>query len=93
MIGCNKVLMPNKVIDTFFEWNTDSDQFGGTEYDKKMTVALLLLTTTQDDLVHFNVNQNVKDFIQGNVIKYELQCCLAPFSCLCHFPLNQSPFS
>lgn len=58
------MLVPNKVIDTLKEWNEQESKLT-PEYDKRVTVALLLVCVTSDDLVKGNVDEPTKELIQG----------------------------
>lgn len=63
MMGKNKFLVPNKVINALKEWNSLCKS--SIEFDKRATIALLLMCVSSEDLANENVNDEVKDFILG----------------------------
>lgn len=55
------------MIDTLKGWNSNHEKLNA-EYDKRVTVALLLICVTPDEISTFSVSADVKDLIEGTCI-------------------------
>lgn len=64
MLGKDKFLVPIKVINALKEWNSPST-ISSIEYDKRATIALLLMCVSSEDLANDKVSDDVKNFISG----------------------------
>lgn len=62
--GPDKLIVPSKVVDKLKRWNTHPEK-ATEDYDKRATIALLLVCVEPDDLVKNNVSQKAKDLING----------------------------
>lgn len=71
-MGEKKILIPNKVINVLKGWNQNESTLG-TDYDKRITVALLLVCVDTADLVNHKVNDDVKKFIAGEHLFFTIQ--------------------
>lgn len=71
-MGDKKILIPNKVINVLKGWN-QNESSSGPDYDKRVTVALLLVCVDTADLVNHKVNDDVKKFIAGKHLFFTVQ--------------------
>lgn len=71
MMGNDKFLVPSKFINALIEWNAPAT-IKSAEYDKRVTIALLLMCVTAEDLANGKINDEVKNFIFG---KYDVKSC------------------
>lgn len=60
-----QIVIPQKVIKTFFEWNTSEEKANNQVYDERVTIALLLVCVDMADLISNTVPKYVKDFIES----------------------------
>lgn len=70
MLGMDKLNIPVKVVDTFKAWNTQKP--GEEEYDKRMTIALLLMYVSPVDLAAHSVDIKIKEFISGKIFSDDM---------------------
>lgn len=64
MMGKDKFLVPTKVINALKGWNSSSFK-SSVEFDKRATIALLLMCEASEDLANEKVSDEVGDFILG----------------------------
>lgn len=70
MLGTKQLEIPKRVIETFREYNTI---FPASEsYDQRMTVALLLMCVSTNDLATHTVDPDIKEFISGKLLTAEI---------------------
>lgn len=64
MLGASKINIPMKVINTLKEWNQQENTMG-SDYDKRVANALLLVCVAPEDLAAHKVNNHVRNLIFG----------------------------
>lgn len=57
--------MPIEIVNKLKGWNTHSEKATSPFYDRRFTIAMLLMCVSTDDLANHNLNATVKDFIYG----------------------------
>lgn len=66
--GINQIVIPYKVIDALKDWNLNKPF--DTSYDRRVTVALLLVCAPFDTILSQNVSKDAKNFIESKFKLY-----------------------
>lgn len=72
MLGTKRLEIPKRVIETFHEYNTILA--ANEKYDQRLTIALLLLCVSTDELATHTVDPDIKKFISGELLIAEKSC-------------------